>query len=619
MGLSLHANEIVKLGSLEDCRSIFSLHAGFTGVQGSAWTKAGVGSIARPGLMQGKIEMASLELRRFFALMAFLLGDVLVDRMLIDTCRSDQGKPCDTRLDMQGVFYDWLGVKLGSHLRTVDAITISFSAQGAAPHYDSQNDSRPLFDHICWAVHYPTNLIDYLNPGSCRKLISHGINPAERVGFTFIAYTRAVIGQQVNLCLEIAKVGCPLFSCYTAELNNKSPDRHDVGNLDNVSKRANFLQELESLRTKNDSNDYKFGYAIRPETNSRDILLGSMLHLWMLFVHAYLGSVCYTHCLQFVIFIGKETNGPMLVYQVVTEWVMSRKQKLGKCTRNVLADTIRRLSFFIFLSQLYIQKRAGAKYPSVNHRRWQPRDRLTYLEEGDEHRVDFLIDYVGGAFVEVQNAMDDEDCGSVLLRLCEKEERNKLGLNSFQRSILTYGPIKGNFTIQLAARFGIIHPKWESFSRMVKGKNGFYKCVNHHLRGKYARDLSTVEAEEEVAAVMKSLLQMRHTVDTGVLDQVGCRWYRQYTNQLKNDIFFWDGHNDQLMNFYRRKLTKKGYQIQIFHGERWRNLSEYVTPFYSLVNLSSATQEYAHEGRSKKLFARWIKDLPSNSLHPELI
>jgi hypothetical protein len=38
-GATDHLDEIIRLGSSEECRSIFSLHAGFTGVQGSAWTR----------------------------------------------------------------------------------------------------------------------------------------------------------------------------------------------------------------------------------------------------------------------------------------------------------------------------------------------------------------------------------------------------------------------------------------------------------------------------------------------------------------------------------------------------------------------------------------------------
>jgi hypothetical protein len=124
---------------------------------------------------------------------------------------------------------------------------------------------------------------------------------------------------------------------------------------------------------------------------------------------------------------------------------------------------------------------------------------------GDDHRVDFLIDYVGGTLADVRNALHEGDCELLLLKLCEKTERNKHGLNNLQKKILNYGPVRGNYTIQLAARFGIIHPKWESFARIVKGKNRFYKCVNHHLRRQYAHDLSTKEAEDEVEAAFAAV------------------------------------------------------------------------------------------------------------------
>jgi hypothetical protein len=251
-GLALHADEIVTRGSLEEYRSIYSLHAGYTAVQGASWSQVGTYGIAIPGVMDGKVGLSSPGLQIFMAQMAYLLGHVLVERMLSSTTRSNQGIPCNHRSELQKLFLDWLGIKQSTtQLRAIEAITISISSQGASPHYDSQNDSRDAFDHICWAVHYPERMSDLLCQDSCCLLLSHGIDPDKQVAFTVIAYTRAVIGNHTALAIEVAEVGCLLLRCYTQELNNNSPERHDVGHLEDAVRRKAFLQKLESLRTVN--------------------------------------------------------------------------------------------------------------------------------------------------------------------------------------------------------------------------------------------------------------------------------------------------------------------------------------------------------------------------------
>jgi hypothetical protein len=252
--------------------------------------------------MEGKVEKSSLKLKRFCGRMAYLLGHILVERMLSKTTWSNQGIPGDDRLGMTLKFRQWLQTKPTMRLRSVEAITLSLSSPGASPHYNSQNDSRWQFDHICFLVKYHQDLHKVLSPAS------HGINPNERVAFTFIAYRRAIIGSQTDLVSNVSLVECPLFQCFTLELNNESFERQDVGSLEDVARRTNFFVELESLRRYNIGLDYKSTFAIQDKTLSRDILLGSMLHLWFLFIHAYAGLVKYRHCVQFVVFLGRETT-----------------------------------------------------------------------------------------------------------------------------------------------------------------------------------------------------------------------------------------------------------------------------------------------------------------------
>jgi hypothetical protein len=86
--------------------------------------------------------------------LAYLLGHVLVERMLSNTSRSNQGIPGDDRLGMTLKFRQWLQTKPTMRLWSVEAITLSLSSSGASPHYDSQNDPCLQFDHTCFLVNY---------------------------------------------------------------------------------------------------------------------------------------------------------------------------------------------------------------------------------------------------------------------------------------------------------------------------------------------------------------------------------------------------------------------------------------------------------------------------------
>jgi hypothetical protein len=103
-------------------------------------------------------------------------------------------------------------------------------------------------DHICWFVCYHEDLQQLLSNSSCAILRSHGIDPVKFVGFTFIAYTRAVIGSQTNLISNVSMVDCPLFRCFTAELNDELTNKHDVGNLGDNAQCVAFFVELDSLK-----------------------------------------------------------------------------------------------------------------------------------------------------------------------------------------------------------------------------------------------------------------------------------------------------------------------------------------------------------------------------------
>jgi hypothetical protein len=185
---------------------------------------------------------------------------------------------------------------------------------------------------------------------------------------------------------------------------------------------------------------------------------------------------------------------------------------------------------------------------------------------------------------------------------------------------MKYGPVRTTFTIQLASFFGVISPQHGSYSEIEKGTSGYYRCVNGHLEESIGRPLSTKEARDSVDEVIASLLSTGHHVDKSITDQVCCHWYRSQNKKLKNDVYFWDRHNCQLMSFYRRKIYKNGaeYRIEIHHQDRWRSMSDYVAPFY-LMNNPTFWTKYDFLSNNHKSTVKWVRDLPAGSLYNDIL
>ena len=119
--------------------------------------------------------------------------------------------------------------------------------------------------------------------------------------------------------------------------------------------------------------------------------------------------------------------------------------------------------------------------------------------------------------------------------------------------------------------------------------------------------------------VISTLTSTGHYVDKSVTDQVCCHWHRAQRHQLKNDVYFWDRHNQSLMLFYRRKLFKNGsdYRIQVYFEENWRTLSDYIIPFYRLDKCTDSTK-YEFIGANHPKAAKWVRNLIGGSLYSHI-
>lgn len=613
-GLQKLGDEIVMLGKL-DGRSTWCLHAGITPIQAKAWNRMGGHGIARPGMMMGKVSEASPALRRFSARMSYLLTHVFIHRVLNGTSRENQGNPSKVRKELASDWYDWLQAKPSDNIRISDTITFALG-NGTTVHFDALNDPRLLFDHITWAVNYVDELSTHLSLDSILALSSAGVETT-KVAFTVLAYPRAIMGSASDRIEHISNVHCPLFKSISYLLNSHEFHLHDVSHLESTDSRNQFLCELTKGKRKEAEKDYKGFFVTRHETMTRDVLLGSLLHVWMLLVHCYLEWITLGHLEQYVVFIGFQINGSMLIYQVISELISWKGTPREKKITKILAAK-GNTALFVLLSKLLIERK-NSVYPSSTHPRWQPGGRFIYVTEGDEWRVELLMNFVTGCLASINASVTALEVEEAMKTLGSTVLKQALGYTAEQIGFLQYGPVHTTFTIQVASFFGVIGPEHGSYSEIEKGKSGYYRCVNSHHEDSAGHPLSTSEAREAVDEVISTLLSTGHLVDKSITDQVCCHWNRAQTNRLKNDVYFWDLHSGKLMDFYRRKSYKNGnaYRIEIFYKNHWRSLSDYAPPFYQLDNTSSSTKYNFNTGHSKNV-AKWVRDLEGPYLYSDI-
>lgn len=614
-GLKKFGDEIVSLGKM-DGRRTWCFHAGITPIQGKAWKRPGGFGIARPGLMDGKVKVASDGLRRFSARLGYLLTHVFIARVLSGTCREQQGYPSKIRRRLAANWYVWLKANPSSNIRLPDAITFSIG-NGAIIHFDSLNDPRFLFDHITWAVIYVGQLSAYLSIDSLKELSDAGVETSN-VAFTHLSYPRAIMGHSSDRIEHLANIHCPLFKSISCMLNDDSFRLHDTYHLRATESRMRFLKELEDGKEIDCNHDYKCYYMTREETMTRDILLGSLYHLWMLFLHSYGSLVTYGHLVQFVVFVGRNVQTPTSIYQVMSEFISWRRTGSEKVILETLAQRGNVGLYVLLLKSVH--KRKTTVSQTKSNLQGQPSDHFVVASDGDQLRAEFLMKFVGGCLETIKRSVSETEVTAAINLLGCAEEKRKAGYSLEERSVLQYGSHLTTFTIQVASFFGVIGPQHGSYSEIEKGVSDYYGCVNSHLEESLGHPLSTEEARFAVDGVISKLLSSGHHVDKALTDQVCCYWHRSKTDTLNKNVFFWDHHNHKLMNFYRRKRYKKGtkHRIEIFHKENWRSISDYVVPFHKLKNLSPQTN-YVFLDTNNRTTAKWVRDLPGGSLHHDIL
>jgi hypothetical protein len=160
----------------------------------------------------------------------------------------------------------------------------------------------------------------------------------------------------------------------------------------------------------------------------------------------------------------------------------------------------------------------------------------------------------------------------------------------------------------------LTHPENGNHATIEKGKSGYYKCVNQHLRNKYnGKNLSTEQARCEVANCLKSLQQSGFPVTNAWMDQNCCYWSRLYGREdgvdgRKKDVFFFDNYG-QLFPPIRLKVFASGVvKVQWLVVDSWYNLDSYWKPAYESIGLEGTFPRRIDEKKSATLVG-WVKSI----------
>jgi hypothetical protein len=123
------------------------------------------------------------------------------------------------------------------------------------------NNSRFLFDHITWVVHYIDHLLEYLSSESLQVLANAG-GAMTGVAFTFLSYPHAIVSSCSDRLKQVPDIHCPLFKSLTAMLNNKSVHLNSVSHLNMRASRIQLLKELDQGKTTKSNQDFKYFFAV---------------------------------------------------------------------------------------------------------------------------------------------------------------------------------------------------------------------------------------------------------------------------------------------------------------------------------------------------------------------
>jgi hypothetical protein len=113
-------------------------------------------------------------------------------------------------------------------------------------------------------------------------------------------------------------------------------------------------------------------------------------------------------------------------------------------------------------------------------------------------------------------------------------------------SCVVTGTVRGTFGVQLSSWLMSTAAEHATYAAMKRGKSGFYKCVNSHMRPFHEGvNLSTEDAQSKVIELVARLSScgFSKSVNTSWVDQNFCCWIHQLGRNdgkdgRKNDVIF---------------------------------------------------------------------------------
>jgi hypothetical protein len=240
-------------------------------------------------------------------------------------------------------------------------------------------------------------------------------------------------------------------------------------------------------------------------------------------------------------------------------------------------------------------------------------DHPVWRYENDTPSALIHVQFVTGQLCLLRTKPSEPDSVMARRLLCSGSARRKAKKwNEFELGVLKLGAVRGTFGIQLSAFLLLTLPEYGNHATIEKGKSGYYKCVNFHLRNKYnGKNLSTEQATNEVGECLKSLQQSGFPVTMAWMDQNCCYWSRQYGREdgldgRKKDVFFFDTYG-QLFPPIRLKVFATGdVKVQLFVADAWYNLDSYWQPGYELIGLD-VTARRRIDGKRTETLLPWVK------------
>ena len=525
--------------------------------------------------------------------------------------RDQQGIPTKFRLEILQEWYDYL--KVPSQYQGVLQIGggLSLSSGAVSFHQDHLQDPSRQYDQIAWGGRFIDSWANYLSLKNLEKLKSMGV-ATENTMFTSLVYSRSITGSQAAKLEGVVNQTCPLFKCCVSLINDEQFP-FDYNYLEDTSRRNYLIGTLENMLEDERKKDfhYKGQYVFLNEGNNRYTFLGSFANVWFKFLEVYRGHVRVRHCFEYLSFVMRECNGSALLVETMQQILIPG---INDEVKNMLDEPVPSLYIFMSQKMRHVYGRTNGLI-CLDAPRWQMIDHPLWSCAKDDEKTRLYVDFVIRTMWVIATGSKAEQIRSRQM-ICSSQQRIKSkSLSKLALESIRIGPVRGTFGIQLSAFILGTPASNAHYATIEKGKSGFYKCVNLHVKQKTGSTINipTNIANDEVDACVAGLVKMGFPVHHAWIDQNCCYWHRKYgrddgTSGLKKDVFFFDEYR-QLFILMRVKSQKAGQlAVQFFVKDMRYNLTDYWQPLFDMNDLQSIIKRCCNTRHPDQL-STWVKEM----------